>query len=70
MEFDHLSPDIREEPSQGRHEDEHDFNRRLLQDALKRAGGVRKKAAQILGVGRSTFYRRLGTATSKDRRLD
>jgi DNA-binding NtrC family response regulator/ligand-binding sensor domain-containing protein len=33
--------------------------REQLQDALRRAGGNRSEAARLLGIGRSTFYRKL-----------
>lgn len=40
-----------------------EFKRELVVDALRRAGGVRKRAAEIAGMNYSTFYklvRRLG----------
>jgi transcriptional regulator of acetoin/glycerol metabolism len=33
--------------------------REQLLDALRRAGGNRSEAARLLGIGRSTFYRKL-----------
>jgi transcriptional regulator with PAS, ATPase and Fis domain len=39
--------------------DSEDAERRRYEDALERAGGNRTRAAELLGVSRATFYRRL-----------
>ncbi|MEG6552097.1 helix-turn-helix domain-containing protein, partial [Desulfocurvibacter africanus] len=36
-----------------------DVERRMILDALVRAGGRRSKAAEILGWGRSTLWRKM-----------
>ena len=36
------------------------IERRLLEEALRRAGGVRKRAAEILGIHRNTLSRKIG----------
>lgn len=42
-----------------------DFERRLLMDAMERAGGNKLKAAQLLGIKRRTFTARLKRAAPK-----
>ncbi len=41
-----------------------DFDEKLtaasIRDAIRRAGGNRSRAAELLGVSRATLYRRLG----------
>jgi DNA-binding NtrC family response regulator len=36
-----------------------DNERKLIEDALRRCGGNRTKAAQMLGISRRTLHRRL-----------
>ena len=51
---DDLPPELDEPPVEGE-----DGDRRRYQDALEQAGGNRTRAAELLGVSRATFYRRL-----------
>jgi len=40
----------------------HDFEKRYIQQMIEKASGDKAKAAQILGIGISTLYRKLDTA--------
>lgn len=44
-------------PDESLEEASRKFKRELVLDALRRAGGVRKRAAEIAGMNYSTFYR-------------
>jgi DNA-binding NtrC family response regulator len=42
------------------------YERRCLEDALREAGGDVRRAAALLGIGRSTFYRKLSEHGLRD----
>jgi len=54
-----LTPELRGEPPPGDPELVSDVERRRIQDALARAGGRKGVAADMLGISRSTLWRKL-----------
>ena len=54
-----LTPELRGEPPPGDPELVTDVERRRIQDALDRAGGRKGAAAELLGISRSTLWRKL-----------
>jgi two-component system response regulator AtoC len=62
LTLDELTPELREEPppvAAHRQDDEQDEERRELIDALERAHGKKTKAADLLGISRTTLWRKL-----------
>ncbi len=69
IEFEDLTPELRgetvdgralaDEPSADQPTTEHELERRRLIDALDEAGGRKKEAADLLGMSRTTLWRKL-----------